>query len=251
MTWLIFFHPHHVSCFRVLFILRIIEYWVAEFWANENNEKSELIFVKCACLASKLCLKCQPKLKLMLTFKTVEQEFVSKNLCWNWSVGENVILTDIANYAITNARIVCDEFTSNWCDAAPLHASLRWYLAKENRGDKCSWYSNATRRRLDIIYSTNRRISNSVCKPMSCKCNMNLFPFRCDFLVVFVCVASFRTNSVTTGNSYPFVTVVDRIRYKNFNSILPVCVEKLPICGYHYMLQTMRIRVPSLSIGRW
>lgn len=116
MTWLIFFHPHHVSCFHVLFILRIIEYWVAEFWANENNEKSELVFVKCACLASKLCLKCQPKLKLMLTFKTVEYEFVSKNLCWNWSVGENVILTDIANYSITNARIVCDEFTSKWCD---------------------------------------------------------------------------------------------------------------------------------------
>lgn len=35
----------------------------------------------------------------------------------------------------------------------------------------------------------------------------------CGFLAVFVCVG---TNSVPTGNSYPFVTVTDRILYTYF-----------------------------------
>lgn len=51
---------------------------------------------------------------------------------------------------------------------------------------------------------------------MSCEYNSNVFPLRCGLLIVSICVAWVRASSATTGKSYPFVTVTDRIPCTDF-----------------------------------
>lgn len=66
--------------------------------------------------------------------------------------------------------------------------------------------------------STNQNSSNFIYKSISCKSNLNLFRFYCALPIDFIRVDWVDANAVLTGNSYPLVSVTDRIPSTNYKS---------------------------------
>lgn len=111
-------------------------------------------------------------------------------------------------------KIHCGEFTCK----SQLYAGPHGQTNNENRDDKPLGYANIPRRRWTKRIPSVGISPILYINPRSYKYNSNIFTVCCGLLNVLVCVAWAGVNSVPTGNTYPFVTLADRIPYTNFES---------------------------------